>query len=157
VVLGLGMPTIDSKTARNIAAGLLMGFGWTAGMCFFGLLLYWARISPTLPEPQLGLVYPHNEHGSITYFSAFQATSCFLLFSISPLLFLIGFSIAPKKNIKTRVGKLSWSMKFDPDDPRKVLGWSQLGGAILAPLVIFTVGPSFVHLVNRMGTVLNIG
>lgn len=126
-------------------------------MCFFGLVLYWARVAPILPDPQHGLIYPHNEHGSITYFSAFQATSCFLLFSVSPLLFLIGFSIAPKKNIKARSGKLSWSMRFDPDDPRKVLVWSQLGGAILAPLLIFTIGPSLVHLLNRLGLMLNIG
>jgi len=39
----------------------------------------------------------HNEHGWISYFTAFQATSCFVLFATSVPLALVD-RIAPKRN-----------------------------------------------------------
>jgi hypothetical protein len=48
-------------------------------------------------------------------------------------------------------------MKFDRDDPRNVLIWSQLAGAILAPAFIFTIGPSIVAALNSLGFVFNLG
>jgi len=151
------MAPIDPKTPPNIAAGALAGLGWTGLLCSFALRLYWLRVAPTSPHPQRGVIYPHNEHGSITYFTAFQSTSCDLLFLVSPLLFIVGFALLPKRNVKTRSGKLWWSTRFDADDPQKVLLWSELGGGILALLLIFTVGPSVVHLINQMGAILNFG
>ena len=105
----------------------------------------------------MGLVFRHNEHGAIAYFSAFQTTACYLLFFTFPVIFLVGFSLAPKTNIRVMTSRLSWAMKFDPDDPKKLLGRSQLAGVLAAPAIIFTAGRLLVSILTNSGIVLAFG
>ena len=151
------LATVGTLSRRNFAAGILTGFAVGVFLCFFFLDYRWQHAAPTSALPQLGLVYPHNEHSDTRYFSAVQATSGPLLFLIAIATFVVGFTIAPKKNIRTTRGWLSVSMRFDRDDPHNILIWSQLGGVILAPAFIFTVWPSIVATLNRLGFVFNVG
>ncbi len=151
------MTKLSARATKNILAGLLTGFAVSMFACFFWLILLWPATAPSTPVPHLGLVYPHNNHGAITYFSAFQATSCALMFLWFPILFFTGWAIAPKKNIRDRVGFLARSMTFDSDDPEKLLVRAQLAGALLAPVFLFSVGPLIVRTLVGFGIVLNLG
>src|ERR1700722_11034139 len=86
------------NTARNVIAWLLVGYGFASFFCFIALVLMWSKKAPSQPNEVLGLIYRHNEHGSYTYFSAFQATTCWLMFTTSIPLAIAGIFIAPRKN-----------------------------------------------------------
>ena len=148
---------LDGNTSRNVAAGFLTGSAAGGFACFQCLVEYWRYKAPASPDVGLGLLYRHNEHGAITYFSAFQTTACYLLFFTFPVIFLIGFSLAPKTNVRVKSGRLSWAMRFDPDDPKKLFGRSQLAGIAAAPVVIFTIGRLFVRILISYGIVLTFG
>lgn len=143
----------DRRDARNAIAGFLAAYGWVSFFCFFYLVISWAAAAPHAPDPSRGLIYPHNEHGSITYFSAFQGTSCALLFGTSPLFFMLGIAASPKRDVVSRTGPLSFSMEWKPDDPNKVQRVGAILGAAAAPVVIFFLGPSLVVCLNSMGIV----
>lgn len=144
---------IDRKDALNAISGFLAAYGWVSFFCFFYLVISWAAKAPHSPDPAAGLIYRHNEHGSITYFSGFQGTSCALLFMSSPLFFGAGFYLSPKKDVIYKTGRLSFSMRFKPDDPRKVQRVGAVLGAIAAPLFVFLIGPSIVRGLNSIGIV----
>jgi hypothetical protein len=139
------------NAVRNFAGAFLAAYGVAAFFCFVGLVMMWANSGPTSPDPEHGFIYPHNEHGSITYFSAFQATGAALLFATSIPLSFIGMSICPKKNIVARTGKLSFHAKWDMDDPHGVSPWGFGFGALFAPAFIFLVGPLLVGYLNSVG------
>lgn len=144
---------IDRNAGLNAASGFLAGYGWIAFFCFLCLVEHWAHISPRTADPAHGYVFPHNEHGSITYFSAFQGTSCALLFSTSIPLFFLAIAICPKRNVISRTNRFSFSMKWDRDDPR---GWGPVAaacGAIAAPLIVFLIGPALIVWLNSIGFV----
>ncbi len=145
------------KTTRVVSAGLLTGFAVGLWGCFFLLVQRWAHAAPQVPERHLGLIYPHNEHGWVTYFSAFQTTASFLLFAFSPVLFITGFGLVPKKNVRTRKGFLSWGMRFDTDDPRSLLVPCQLAGLVLGPVAAVVIGQPFVNWLVAQGVVIPFG
>ena len=141
----------DRKDMLNAISGVLAGYGWASFFCFFYLVISWAAAAPHSPDPSHGLIYPHNEHGSITYFSAFQGTSCALLFGTSPLFFFVGVFISPKKEVVAKSGRFSFSMKWKPDDPRRIQRVAMCLGMAAAPLLIFLIGPSLVSSLNTAG------
>jgi hypothetical protein len=143
----------DRKDERNVVAGFLATYGWVSFACFFYLVITWAAGAPHTPDPSLGLIYPHNEHGSITYFSAFQGTSCALLLGTSPLIFVLGMAASPKKEVVIKTGKFRFAMIWKPDDPRRLRRVGAVFGALAAPLVIFNFGPSLVLSLNSVGIV----
>jgi hypothetical protein len=152
-MIALMLQRIDRKDALNAISGFLAAYGWVSFFCFFYLVISWASVAPHNPDPANGLIYPHNEHGSITYFSAFQSTSCALLFLSSPLFFGLGFYLTPKKDVIYKTGKLSFSMRFKADDPRKIQRIGAAAGAIAALLFVFLLGPSLVRSLNSIGFV----
>ncbi len=142
---------------RNVVAGLLAGCGIASFFCFFALEEHWRALAPSCPNRALGLIYTHNEHGSYTYFSAFQATACWLMFWTWIPLGILGALIAPKKNI---VGRAKWfgaSYRWDQDDPSGLLKWAMLVGAVLAPFFLLFIGPRIVRGLNAAGVVMNLG
>ncbi len=151
------MRLAGSLTMRNIGAGLLTGFGVATFACFIVLTLWWFGNSSSQPNSHLGLIYRDNSKGVIHYVSAFQSTSLCLLAPASVILFVIGYAMAPKTNIRTAKTWLGRSMRFDLDDPKNVVPKSQLVGAAMAPIILFTVGQLFVRLLNSWGVVLNFG
>ena len=145
---------IERNDILNVAGAFLATYGGVAFLCFFYLVQQWAHAAPTSPDAQSGFVYAHNEHGSITYFSAFQTTSCALLFSTSIPLAFVGAFITPKRNLAYQRGRLSFSAKWDPDDPKRLRRMGSLCGALAAPIVVFIFGPFLVNALNAMGVVL---
>ena len=147
------MDRFDRKDALNAISGFLAAYGWFSFACIFYLVISWAAVAPHTPNPVNGLIYRHNEHGTITYFSGFQGTSCTLLFTTSLLFFGLGFYLSPKKDVVYKTGKLSFSMRYNPDDPNKIQRLGLAIGAVSAPLIIFFLGPSVVRGLNSIGFV----
>jgi hypothetical protein len=129
----------------------------TAFFCYFCLDLTWAHLAPTSPNPAEGLIYSHAEHGAVTYFSAFQATSEALLFATSIPLAFIGFFIVPKRRRVARRGCLSFAGQFDSDDPNHVGPIGSYSGVLSAPLVVFVLGPPLINWLNAHAVVLSFG
>jgi hypothetical protein len=145
------------NAARNVIAGLLVGYGFASFFCFIALVLMWSKKAPSQPNEVLGLIYRHNEHGSYTYFSAFQATTCWLMFTTSIPLAIAGIFIAPRKNIMGTVRWYAASFNWDQDDPKGLLKWVALGSAATTPFLVFFVGPHLIRGLNAVGFVMNLG
>lgn len=145
------------NTAKNIVAGSLAGYGFVSFFCFLGLDRMWANAAPHSPNEPLGLIYRHNEHGVITYFSQFQTTTCGLMFATSIPLAMLGVLIAPKKNIKGTVRWYAASFNWDQDDPKSLMKWAALLSAMLTPFFVFLVGPHIIRVLNAAGFVTNLG
>jgi hypothetical protein len=133
-----------TNPVANVTGGILFGYGIAAFACFFGLDQMWFAAAPHKPDPSLGLIFQHNEHGDYRYFTAFQATAAICLPISAILTGFIGWLIAPKKNIASHFGKVSFSMKFDSDDPKGLSNYALALGILLAPFFIFVVGPTLV-------------
>jgi hypothetical protein len=147
----------STKNSRLVASGLLSGVAVGLFGCFIFLVEQWARSAPVTPDGHLGLVYPHNEHGSVTYFSALQTTACALMFWAAPMVFIVGFGLVPKKNVKTRSVPLAWSMRFDVDGSMRLLTISQLAGVGIAIVGIAGLGDPLVTWLVEHGVVLRFG
>ena len=145
---------IERNDIWNVVGAFLATYGVVAFLCFFYLVQQWAHAAPTSPDPQSGFIYAHNEHGWITYFSAFQTTSCALLFSTSIPLVFVGAFIIPKRNMVYRSNRLSFRVQWDPDDPKRLRRVGSLCGALAAPIAVFILGPFLVNALNGRGVVL---
>ncbi len=142
-----------TNIVRNTIAGALVAYGFVSFFVFVWLDMHWAHAAPTEPDETLGLVFRHNEHGSYTYFSAFQATTCAIMFWTSiPVAFLGGLTSA-KKNIVTSFARVTW----DKDDPLHAFDWSFWISAALTPAFLFYVAPTIITALNRAGFVLSLG
>lgn len=144
------------KAARNIIAGVLFGYGFVSFFCFLALNLMWSRTAPREPNEALGLIYPHNEHGSYTYFSAFQATTCWLLFTTSIPLAFAGIFLAPRKNVTGAIRWYGASFRWDQDDPDGLLKWAVIASAAATPFLVFFIGPYIIRGLNDLGFVKNL-
>lgn len=145
------------NAARNIIAGVLGGCGAASFFCFIALDILWSRAAPRQPNEALGLVYRHNEHGSYTYFSAFQATACGLMFMTSIALGSAGAFIAPRKNLLGPARRYGARFKWERDDPGDFLKWTALVSVAVAPLFVFFIGPYIIRGLNAAGFVMNLG
>lgn len=143
----------DRRDTLNAIAGFMAAYGAVSFFCFFYLVISWAGAAPHQPDPAHGLIFRHNEHGSITYFSAFQGTSCALLFATSPIFFCVALLVTPKSNIWYYSRTLAFSMKWQSDDPHKIQPIGMVLGAAVAPIVVFLLGPVLVTNLNSIGFV----
>lgn len=144
------------RIVRNIVAGLLFGYGLASFSCFIALTTMWTRSAPREPNESLGLIYAHNEHGTYTYFSAFQATTSWLMFTTSIPLAFVGILIAPRKNVTGDVRWYSFSFKWDMDDPGGLLKWAAIASAAATPFFVFLIGPFIIRGLNDVGFVMNL-
>nr|WIE90059.1 hypothetical protein P9270_021235 [Mesorhizobium sp. WSM4875] len=145
----------ERKAVLNVLGGFLAGYGFTAFVCFFVLIQVWESAAPHFPDPARGLIYRHNEHGWVTYFSAFQATSCWLLFLTSIPIALVGGHIRPKRNWNVVASRFGIRSTYEADDPRRVGRWGFLAGVCFAPVVIVVAAPPLVRWLNGIGFVAN--
>lgn len=145
------------NVARNAIAGALTAYGFVSFFIFIWLDIQWVHLAPQQAVPAQGLVYMHNEHGSYVYFSAFQATTCALMFWTSIPLAFLGVFIAPKKNVQKAVRWYAARMTWDKDDPAKASDWAFWIAAVLTPAFVFFAGSQFVTLLNNSGFVANLG
>jgi len=148
---------IDRRDFLNVFAGFLGAYGAIAFLCFFYLVQRWENSAPTSPDPTRGLIYYHNEHGSITYFSAFQTTSCALLLVTSIPLALVGVLVSPKCNALHRRRFFSGSFRWEPDDPKRLQRVGSIVGTVAAPILVFVVGPAVVNALIAAGAVFPFG
>ena len=151
------MPRSRANSALNILSALLASYGWVSFFCFLALQATWMRAAPSQPNDALGLIYRHNEHGGIVYFSAFQATAGALMFMTSIPLFFFAIWLRPKTNVQTVKGRQSIRTTWDNDDPSGVFWWAAGVGAVLTPPAVVFVGPHIVHALNSVGFILSLG
>jgi hypothetical protein len=144
----------DRNAALNTLGGFFGGYGITAIVCFFVLVRTWASAAPHTPDPSGGLIYPHNEHGWITYLSGFQGTSLWLLFYTSFPFAALGWYLLPKRNWVVRKTRFSIGSTLDWDDPHKLSRWGMLAGACSALVIFFMVAPPVIIWLNRAGFVV---
>jgi len=145
------------KAARNIIAGVLFGYGFVSFLCFLVLSMMWAGAAPRQPNEALGLIYRHNVHGSYSYFSAFQATACWLMFTTSIPLAFAGLFLAPKKNVTGMVRWYGARFRWDPDDPGALMKWAAITSAVATPFFVFFIGSYIIRGLNEVGFVMNLG
>jgi hypothetical protein len=145
------------KAARNIVAGVLLGYGFVSFLCFLVLSVMWAGAAPGQPNEALGLIYRHNEHGSYSYFSAFQATACWLMFTTSIPLAFVGLFLAPRKNVTGIVRWYGASFRWAPDDPGALMKRAAIASAAATPFFVFFIGPYIIRGLNAVGFVMNLG
>lgn len=153
------MPAVPPRRktmVRNLAAGFLGAWGGVSFLCFFWLVLTWSGAAPGAPQPELGLTFPHEEHGRIGYWSAFQSTAAFLLLFTSAPLILVAVELSPKRNVRVRVGP-GWHIGWDPDDPDRMARWGSALGVLAAPAFIVFAGPPIVRALNAWGVSLSLG
>jgi len=148
---------IERNDVLNVGGAFLAAYGWVAFFLFLYLDQRWAHGAPTSPNPATGYIYSHDEHGWITYFSAFQATSCALLFSTSIPISFIGIFVSPKRNVVCRRGFLSVGANWDPDDPKRLQRIGFACGALAAPILVLIAGPILVNALIAAGVVLSFG
>jgi hypothetical protein len=142
------------KAARRVIAGFFVGYGFVSFVYFMVLDQFWVRAGPRQPNPAFGLIFPHNEHGSYTYFTQFQTTTCALMFATSIPVAILGVLLAPKKNLTGTVRWYAASFKWDDDDPRGLMKWTALATAVATPFLICLIGSLIVQSLNTAGIVL---
>ena len=146
-----------NRDLRAKIAGIVAGCIIVSYATFFTLLLIWEKSAPTEPNELSGNVLIHSDHGAISYFTAFQATSCALLFWFG----FVGTGLAiltmPKRDkVVTKLGGIPLGVRWQSDDEQGVMrNWTMRGGLIAAPCIWF-LGPLLVGWLNQNGVVLNI-
>lgn len=145
------------KTARLVSATLLAAYGWTSFLFVMAANWQWMKAAPRQPDAALGLVYPHNAHGTDLYMSAFQSTSISLVFLTSIPLFFLAMWMMPKRNV--RVSKSRFAIQADWDlDGSKLLVSAVFGLGMLATVgLLYFAGPPVIGALNAAGFVLHLG
>ncbi len=135
----------------------MVGYGFVSFACFILLQRFWQGDAPPVANAALGLVYPSNDHGGFTYFSAFQATACALMFLTSIPLCFLGFIISPRGLVMQRDVRGRYRPGWNIDDRHRLMRWGVWAGAGCAPALLFVVGPYVVRALNAAGVVFNLG
>ena len=150
------MPQITrDNMRRNLIAGFVGGYFAVEFVSFLGLTRYWISIAPKSPVLPQGMVYAHNEHGSISYFTAFQATASALMFWCGMAAVLMCIGIAPKRDITvTRWRGVGLGAGWKNDDPHGRMTKGAAFGATFGLAAIFLLGPILVRWLNSLGVVL---
>ena len=92
----------QDRTLRLRASGAVSGLAVVTFVTNIVVVQIWEHFAPTYPIPSAGNVFAHNDHGSITYFSAFQATSAALMFWAAFIGIALAFIMMPKKDVVVR-------------------------------------------------------
>jgi hypothetical protein len=145
------------KLLKNLMAGFLAAYGIISFFCFIFLERTWTVVAPKAPNVMHGYIYQHNNHGSYTYFSAFQATTCALMFMTSIPLCAIGIAMAPKNNLRFSSSKFGHSWTYESDDPTAIRWKAAFVGALVTPAFLFTLGHHIIESLNSVGIVFNLG
>ena len=151
------MMDIWNKSVRSVLGGALCGYGFVSFFCFLYLVETWHAEAPHSANVWSGAIYPHNEHGDYRFFTAFQATTCFLMFPTSIPTFLLGILISPKKNIRGTARWYGFNYHWDQDDPNGLGKRAAISTAIATPFLVFFAGPYVVRGLNAVGFVMNLG
>jgi hypothetical protein len=147
--------TRDNLDRRRIVGGFLFGYACTAFIIFLILVEWWAHHAPVTPNYLSGQIFPHNEHGWITYFTSSQSTEGAILFGSSWLSGAGAMITLPKRNVLVRrLGRVPVAARWKIDDPSEKARGSALCGALAAPAIALIFIPAVAWL-NRNGVVFN--
>jgi len=148
--------TIRNKVAAVLAAFLPVSF--ILHMCLFFQLL---GIRPDQPHPEIGLVYPLNNHGSYHYVTGTEATELNLLFNGFLIAFLALLIVVPKDHILPPANTPRWlsyisfSYKTDLENPNPELTRLLLTAAAAWCAIILLAGPLLVRWLVTRGVILS--
>jgi hypothetical protein len=145
------------RAARNIIAGLLVAYGFVSFFCFLILDEIWTMAAPSQMNEGLGLIFKHNEHGNITYFSEFQATACAVMLPTSIPLIFLGMLIVPKLRVPNASSWYAATFTWGNGHPAVLAKRAAIFGAVATPPFVVFVGPYIIRSLNAMGFVLNSG
>lgn len=146
----------QNRELRAKIEGLASGCAIATFVTFFIAVQIWTGAAPSEPNEALGAIFEHNEHGSITYFTAFQSTSAALMFWISFAAIAIAIFTRPKRGIKVRrLAALPLGAGWTNDDNK---GHSRSWGiraALVAAPILWILGQPLVRWLNHRGFVFN--
>ena len=155
--LTIAMLRVWNNSVRNVLSGALAAYGWVSFFCFMYLSTSWHAQAPHQPNMALGEIYANNNHGSYAFFTAFQATTCSVMFSTSIPLFFAAVLISPKANIRGHATWYAFRYQWDSNDPKHLQRGAAIASAIATPFFVFLVGPSIIRSLNTLGFVANLG
>ena len=148
---------LNNLDLRTKIGGFLFGFAGLGGFLSFIVVERWAHNAPMKPNLVLGQLYPHNEHGWITYFTAFQATSSDFMFWATFASAVIAIATIPKQRVVVRRwGGMPLAARWEYDDKKGFINRSAYAGAAFAPFAFFVIGPPIVAALNNTGIVFNL-
>lgn len=140
------MANSTGNTAGNVISGICIGLGWGYCMVLFAVSSLWFAKAPGTPDPLHGLIYPHNEHGGIRYFSAAQTLAENMQFCVFPIFFL-GVLISPKKNMTRRLMGARW----DRDDPYNIGAITAISTVAIVGISVWFVWPEIMGFLLALG------
>jgi hypothetical protein len=65
---------------KQFAAVLLIALGLGCSAFYLGLIVHYSNVLPRTPQPQLGRIYPINNHGTVVYLTEHEQSELTLLF-----------------------------------------------------------------------------
>ena len=142
---------------RHWVAGFAGGYFLVGFVSFIILTRYWIGNAPKVPAPTSGMIYAYNQHGWISYFTAFQVTASSLLFSSNFTALFLLFVFMPKRDIKvTQWRGIPLGAAWKNDDIPNRNDWSGAAGAVFGVIAVFVLGPLVVSWLNGQGIVLGL-
>ena len=145
-----------SLSATHIIGAVIAGYASTCITFFFLLDFYWFGSAPYQPDHVFGFIYPHNEHGTVKYLSAFQVTSWSLLFGTFFPAFIIAGALMPRPDMKKWPRWCTESLTNPDEDPKGRLKWWMLASAAVTSILLVVLGAPLVRALNEAGLVLNL-
>ena len=121
------------------------------GPAWLSLFYYYFSSRPAAPSPQLGFIYPLNNHGFVVYIAAAESVALTLLGMGVALGFVVAFILAPRQRILGLIRAEPWrphvGWRFETDHPTLRLKSVFLLSLVCWLAVIWFVGPSMARFV----------
>jgi hypothetical protein len=149
-----------NRQLRNDVAATIFGLFFSNTGADLWLFVKYFSSRPNVPHPDMGLVYPLNNHGSYAYISITESTGLSLLHVVSFTTFFMFFLVVPKDPILPPPGTPRWltylggSAKTDLANPTPRLKTIGLCSIIFWAAVIYFAGHSIVDFVVSEGIIL---
>ncbi len=131
---------------RNIIGGVCFGLFAGGFAVFLVCQVIWIAGAPHAPDTAHGLIYPHDEHGGIIYFSAVQTLAGNLVGWLVPT-FIVSLLISPKQNLRWRFLGAHW----DNDDPHGVREIAAYVTMAVVVAILCIGGTQILHLLLALG------
>jgi hypothetical protein len=129
---------------RRFMALVFLAVALSSFASFMWMFFEYQSSRPSQPHPELGRVYPSNNHGSYVYLTGEEATGLALLLLTFPLSFLLSVTMVPGQD---RRGSAPFSRR------EHITIWIVM---ICYETLILFAGPSIARLVVSHGLVLNL-
>lgn len=149
------------RELRNRVAAALGGLLPASFGTHLWLFFFYVAYRPKVPNPELGLVHPLNDHGSYVFISGAESTGLTLLTYIFFAAIVLSLVIVPKDFLLPPPGTPRWitwisgRAKTDLARPSRSLKLIFFASIAFWTALIWLVGAAAVGFVNSHGIVLN--